>query len=530
MRIRMIPVGLVVLAALTLPSLAFGHAERASFYPDFTKGSVPKYRTTGPSLVVCKGDTRNRIVNRLSGKMEKRNLALLEQCRYRDIQAAVNAAKNSTRILVLPGIYKEEPSQAIPDDYSQVDGCKDKTADREGNKVLTYEGTVACPNVQNLIAILGDGPDADRICDRKCNIQIEGTARAKDVLITGDQRKLNVIRADRADGVYLKNFTIQYSDFNNIYALETNGFVFDGIVSRWSREYGFLSFTSDNGLYKNLRAFGSGDSGIYPGSGPEGHCKRYGIEIRDSKSYDNNLGYSGTAGNGVWAHDNEFFNNGTGIVTDSFASGHPGMPQDCAKWENNKIYSNNKDLFNAKMDEYCKKPYRERNPRIVCPTFQNPVGTGILIAGGNGNIVRNNWIWDNWRQGVGLFHVPAALRGEDDTGQSANDPAKPIDTSFDNKFTGNKVGFRPDGTRDPNGLDFWWNTQGKGNCWENNTPAQGRRVLSDPPNLPTCPGSSIELPGEPQKYVQLAPCATWNPKDNTDPPGCDWFTLPPEPR
>jgi hypothetical protein len=25
------------------------------------------------------------------------------------------------------------------------------------------------------------------------------------------------------------------------------------------------------------------------------------------------------------------------------------------------------------------------------------------------------------------------------------------------------------------------------------------------------------------------PCATWHPVDNPDPPGCNWFTTPPEP-
>ena len=375
-------------ALLALPALALGHAERASYFPDYRKGSVPQYRTKGPSVVVCQRNSRDRIIQRLSGALEKRNLALIKRCRYRNIQTAVNEASNGARILVLPGIYREEPSRRASDDWKNDPRCADKTVDREGTTVLTYEGHVACPNAQNLIAILGDGPDPDRICDRKCNIQIEGTARQRDVVIMGDRRKLNVIRADRADGVYLRNFTVEYSDFNNVYALETNGFVFDRITSRWSREYGFLSFVSDNGLYRNLHAYGAGDSGIYPGAGPEGHCQRYGIEIRDSKSFDNNLGYSGTAGNGVWAHDNEFYRNGTGMVTDSFASNHPGMPQDCAKWEDNKVYSNNFDLFTAKRDAYCQQPALERNPRIVCPTFQNPVGTGMLIAGGNGNIVR----------------------------------------------------------------------------------------------------------------------------------------------
>ena len=125
-------------------------------------------------------------------------------------------------------------------------------------------------------------------------------------------------------------------------------------MSRYSREYGVLSFTSDHGLYDNVESYGAGDSGVYPGSGPEGHCARYGIELRHINSHDNTLGYSGTAGNGIWVHDSKFHHNATGLTTDSFAFGHPGMPQDCAKWERNEIYSNNNNLFDDERDAYCK--------------------------------------------------------------------------------------------------------------------------------------------------------------------------------
>lgn len=369
--------------------------------------------------------------------------------------------------------------------------------------------------------LVGDGPDEDRACDQRCKLQIEGTARRRDVLITGDRAKLNVIRADRADGIHLKDFTVEHSDFTNVYVLETNGFRLDGIESRYSREYGFLSFTSDNGLYENLEAYGAGDSGVYPGSGPEGHCRRYGIEIRNVDSHDNTIGYSGTAGNGAWAHDNRFHHNATGMTTDSFASGHPGMPQDCAKFQDNRIHSNNADLFNDERDAYCRKPYVERDPKVVCPTFQVPVGTGIGIFGGNGNIVRGNWIYDNWRDGVKLLWVPANFRGEPDKG---------IDTSFDNAFRDNHMGVRPDGVRDPNGNDFWWDQEGRGNCWQGNVGSGGGQPSTNFGPAPGCPGSTVYSPGDPTLTASQATCATWNPQDNTDPPGCDWFTRPPEPR
>src|SRR3712207_9255833 len=63
----------------------------------------------------------------------------------------------------------------------------------------------------------------------------------EDVLIEGDKSKENVFKGDRADGLFLRNFTVQYSDYNNVYVLETDGFRFKKIISRWSNEYGFLS-------------------------------------------------------------------------------------------------------------------------------------------------------------------------------------------------------------------------------------------------------------------------------------------------
>ncbi|MBA2504851.1 MAG: hypothetical protein H0V29_02780, partial [Thermoleophilaceae bacterium] len=569
MNLRPLTAVLMLAILLAIPTAATAHPERPAYFPNFNTGTKtfeaafgapPEYRRSGPVKVVCKPDSKERLIksygkerklrkytkgrkyskrkNKRIAKHNKRvrksqkdlrtRLKLLKQCKFEHIQAAVNAAQSNDRVLVMPGVYREEPSRANPEpdpkckgDYvddprgagaTNPGGIATETTDGP-NQVPSYEYHLNCPNAQNLIAVLGDGPDADRACDQRCNLQIEGMGKnPEDVYILGERSKLNVIRADRADGIYLRNFKVEFSDFNNLYVLETNGFRFDKVVSGYSREYGFLSFASDQGIYENLDAYGSGDSGIYPGSGPEGHCGRYGIEIRKVESHDNNLGYSGTAGNGVWVHDSKFFNNGTGMVTDSFAAGHPGMPQDCAKWENNEIYSNNFDILGKERQEYCDQPIEKRDPKKVCSTFQNPTGTGVLIAGGNGNIVRNNHIYDNWRNGVMLHWVPAELRGDDKTGQSVNTPDQ-FDTSNKNSIRDNKVGVRPDGTRDPNGTDFWWDEQGIGNCWDGNTAAGGGKVSSDPATLPDCKGTgSSNRTGNQGKQAFLVPCATWDPK------------------
>jgi hypothetical protein len=282
----------------------------------------------------------------------------------------------------------------------------------EDGKVPTYQFHWDCKNSRNLIQVLGDDPnDPDRECDQKCNLLIEGVGRKpSDVVLLGDRKKRDVLRVDRADGIFLKNFSAEQASFNGVDVVETNGFVIQDVDGSWNQNYGVLTFTSDNGLYERVSGQGNGDSAIYPGSGPEGHCLRYGIEIRDSKSFRNTLGMSGTAGNGTWVHDSEFYENGTGIVNDSFASGHPGMPQDCSKWENNKVYSNNTNYFEQSNQKYCANTTFDKRPRThVCPQFQSPVGAGFAFYGANGNIIRNNQVWDNWRSGYRLFWVPGAV-------------------------------------------------------------------------------------------------------------------------
>ncbi|MGH2978572.1 MAG: right-handed parallel beta-helix repeat-containing protein, partial [Solirubrobacterales bacterium] len=254
----MLALAALAAAALTMPAGAGAHAERATFFPDPDAADFPGIRSTGPALVVCADDSKQRI-KQFHGKIRARQQRLLKDCEYDSIQAAVNDAQNNMRILVLPGVYEELGSRG-----PAPAGCEDVYERTEnGQFALTYEEHRQCPNAQNLIAILGD-TNGDRICDSKCNIQIEGVAPSPDaVQLQGERAKLNVIRADRADGVILRNFTVEFSDFNNIYVLETNGFRIDRVVSGYSREYGILSFTSDHGIYENCETYGNGDSGVY---------------------------------------------------------------------------------------------------------------------------------------------------------------------------------------------------------------------------------------------------------------------------
>ncbi len=535
----------VALVVSGLAPAALGHAERDAMFPDGT-GSVPRYRpmesmNERPHLVVCRKDSARRIAKLGNRRLRLINQRLLEDCEFGLVQAAVDAvSKRKTTIYVLPGVYREKPNRRNPS-CSHHGGNGDG---EQGAPILSYEDQVKCPHEQNLIGIFGDKDfDEERECNSpRCDLQIEGTgARPGDVLITGGFNKsgqfakLNGIRADRTDGIYFRNFTIELFEFNALYILETDGFVIDDVVGRYNDEYAFLTFASDHGLYQNCEGYGNGDSGIYPGSASDvnsdstetGELDRWSVEIRNCKSHHNALGYSGTAGNSVYVHDNEFYRNGTGIATDSLFPNHPGLPQDHGWFTDNAVHDNNVNYY----ERYVHSGVCDRKPSkrgyhkgVVCPVIPAPVGTGMLIAGGNYNYVEGNHFYDNWRQGVMLFGVPAALREEPEAG---------FDTSHFNHYVGNHFGFAPSGATLPNGLDVWWDDQGEGNCWQDNESSAGdvTHNATSPLGLPDCDsGGSPGLPAAP-KQGTLAPCAAYDRSDpvNRDPAGCDWFDTPSKP-
>lgn len=508
---------LALLSLFAAAPVASAHEERPVELPDGT-GSVPRYRAGEPDLIVCKTDRPafERRISAFPDVLKQRNLALYERCEkngFRDLQAAVDAVdRPGMNIAILPGLYEEEPSLPKP-----TGECAALTAPNSslGYQILTYEQQVACRHNQNLVAILG-----------KTDLQIEGTgASRQDVVIDAKYQKLNAIRADKSNGIYFRNFTAQRTTFNSLYVLAGDGFVIDDVLTRWNDEYGFLTFASDHGLYKNCESYGNGDSGIYPGSASDindgrGYdVPRYSIEITGCRSHHNMVGYSGTAGDSVWVHDNEFDQNMGGASMDSAFPGHPGLPQNHARFERNLIHDNNADYYHFVADGTCAKPPVERGYEqgTVCPQISMPPGTGIITAGGNWNLYENNWVYGHRRAGFFLSAVPAFIRGEEEWSKQA-------DTSHHNRYAGNILGKDKSGASRPNGMDVWWDGQGRGNCWQQGPDG------STPGTLPECgerrgsvSGGSARLAGEPVKLAQLLVCADYSVQARKLPAGCDWY-------
>ena len=228
--------------------------------------------------------------------------------------------------------------------------------------------------------------------------------------------------------------------------------------------------------------------------------------------------------------------------------------------DENLFYSNNYDLFNDERDAYCQStPRGAARPEVVCPTFQVPVGTGLLIAGGNANIVEDNYFWDNWRHGTMLLWVPgrAARRERPSAATTTRLGQQPLRGQLHGHAPG---GPRPghdrllecQGTRDPNGVDFWWDEEEGQDC----DPRPGRAASTPTPASATAgaatggpttaamvaqPSSdpapaAAGLPGHrPVPARQLGQAGVpgsvrdLGPETNPDPPGCDWFTPRQEP-
>lgn len=512
----------VLLAVLavsgSLAPSALAHEERPVEVPDGS-GEVPEYRADGPRLLVCNTD-REDFAERIAefpAELKQQNLEWFDQCQddgFRTLQEAVDQATGEQpNIAILPGVYLEEPSLAEPSPE-----CADltaKTADL-GHQVLSYEQQEQCRHNQNLVAVIG-----------REDLQIEGTgAEPQDVVIDAQYRKLNGLRADLADGIYLRNFTVQRTTFNAVYVLGTDGFVIDRMLGRWNDEYGFLTFASDHGLYTECEAYGNGDSGLYPGSAADVNkdrgynVPRYAVEIRQCHSHHNMNGLSGTAGNSVWAHDNEFSGNQIGVSFDSAFPNHPGLPQNHSLLERNNIHDNNQDYYQHVRDGTCAKPSAERGYEqgVVCPAIGTPPGVGVIIAGGNDNVFRDNWISGHNRAAFMLVAVPAFIRGEHALGKQA-------DNAHRNVFLANHLGELPDGRANPNATDLWWDGQGTRNCW------QSDRGPTDPPVVPDCgdrPGllsgtTTHRVLGDPVKLTTLLVCNSYDLRQRQLPAGCSWY-------
>jgi hypothetical protein len=306
-----------VAAAVIVPTTAFAHIERASYWPDPgadisvnppAGGSVPAIRSLftaldptppGDTRVVCQPDSMARLDSALSAaqttgytirasqppikisqldaaKLRSFNQRLFAACRYSSIQRAVTDSHNNDRVVIMPGVYTEPDSRAAP---TNDPACADlrEVNDRGETGAVSYRYQYHCPNDQNLIAVLGRAPklnpDGTEVSppqppleDRRvipdagpcirCNLQIEGSGVGPDdVIIDGADPSLGDHSPPDADQDH-------YPKDVGIRADRADGFVLANLKVRHFNEHDVYVPETDGFHLSRLRTAYAGEYGV----------------------------------------------------------------------------------------------------------------------------------------------------------------------------------------------------------------------------------------------------------------------------
>ncbi|HEY5709791.1 MAG TPA: hypothetical protein VIS51_10375 [Solirubrobacterales bacterium] len=285
----------------------------------------------------------------------------------------------------------------------------------------------------------------------------------------------NGIEAVDVNGLVIRNLWARNYESNGFFihaatqaGQECDGFKMENLLASSNRSYGLFAKGCLGGKMLHSSGWRHGDSAFYIGetpcdtttwtnhgdAPPPCQAKPKWTVLRDLNSYENVLGYSGTNSKYVKIVDSNFFNNGAGIVPNTLDS-EGYEPNGWNYIEQNNVFWNNYDYFLAGSSF---KTISAGLGELSGLTINYPMGTGIILYGGAGNIVRQNNVFGNYKWGIAAFSGP----GESFVANEGND-AK----SINNQIAENTMG--RDGA-DPNGeYDFLSDATGGGNCWAGNS-------------------------------------------------------------
>jgi len=400
-------------------------------------------------------------------------------CHYRTIQKAVDAAgayayknpKAKVTVAIRPGKYVEGVV---------VDGTERKM--RFGG--MTIEGTKNDPKRTIL-----EGKNA------------KGELGAAQ----------NGIEAISVDGLVLKNMWARNFESNGFFihasneeGQHCNGYTMNNLLASGNRSYGLFAKNCYGGKMINSAGYRQGDSAFYVGETP---CDNKKWEItknepcqakpkwtllKNDKSYENVLGYSGTNSKYVRIIENAFYNNGAGIVPNTLES-EGYQPNGWNVIERNDVFWNNYNYFLAGSAFHT---VSEGLGEIGGQTVNYPTGVGIILYGSDHNVVRGNHVFGNYKWGIASFSGP----GETFIANEGNE-AKNVNNEIVENVMGREGA-------DPNGeYDIWNDDTGGGNCWGANSsnstfaPGNGKVPLSQ--IYPVCPQAEANYAAA--KSVNLVP-------------------------
>lgn len=394
-------------------------------------------------------------------------------CRYRTIQKAVDAAgsfKFKKKNAKVKAIVEVKPGKYV--EGVVVDG----TLKKKNFDGLTIEGAKK---------------------DRKKTILEGKNARGE----LGAAQ--NGVEAISVSGLVLKNMWARNYESNGFFIHAANepgqrcvGYTMDNLLASGNRSYGLFAKNCFGGKMINSAGYRQGDSAFYVGETPcdSRAWTNHGIApppapcqaepqwtlLKDDSSYENVLGYSGTNSKYVKIVESAFYNNGAGIVPNTLDS-EGYEPNGWNVFERNDVFWNNYDYFLAGSAFHT---VSAGLGELAGATVNYPTGVGIVLYGGDGNVVRKNNVFGNYKWGIASFSGPGEVFVA-----NQGDDAKNID----NEIVENTMGREG---ADPNGeYDIWNDDTGGGNCWSGNSanatfaPGNGKVPLSQ--IYPPCPQTKV---------------------------------------
>lgn len=312
------------------------------------------------------------------------------------IQQGVDAARPGDIVLVAPGVYAEGV-------HVDVAGITVRGEDR--NRVILDGGD----RIQN-----GFWVTADRVAIE--NLTVRRFASNGILFTRLGQDVLEQVESEDGGDTATRDAVDPSKDL-------LDGYRASYVTAYDNGLYGLYAFASANGVFEHAYASGHPDSGFYVGQ-----CRPCNAVLRDVTAERNAIGYEGTnASGGVFVIESLFTRNRLGITPNS-------QDAELLAPQAETVVAGNRVIDNADP----------ATPEIDSGYF----GGGILIGGGERNLVLRNLVTGNPDTGIGVYtlgrYQPSGNRIEGNvaTGNGVDLVFAPVGTAdaAANCFVGNTFG------------------------------------------------------------------------------------------